>query len=494
MTSQRQRRLSMLIAATGTIVEWFDYSLFFYVSTALSETFYPGMSNSLVLVLATGAVGFLFRPLGAVVFGHIGDTRGRTVALVTSAGLMAIAMLGIALMPGYATIGIWGGIGVLALRALAGFSVGAEYTGIMVYLMESAAPKRRGFVASWASANSEVGALLAVGSAALVTALVGSEGLTEWGWRLPFFLGAVLAALMIPARRFMVESPAMAGIIPDAEPRVRPAGSPSRGVRADKCARPESSLSSEDADAPALPLEGASHEAVASATSDQRSPLVEALRSQPQAVITSFLISLVGSATYFLTITYLPTYVESVHGSNAQTALNFGIIAAVAAILATPFFGLASDRWGRRRACGATLLAVLALVIPGYAMLGSASASTLGLAAVLLAAPAAGWSAIAAAAVPEQFEARGRYSGMAVGYNVAAVIFGGLTPPIVTWLTQTTGEPLTPAYYATGLALLGGIPAILVLRDRVRRPEFLRRPAAEHTSARTYRAMRSDST
>lgn len=446
-TSPRQRRLSMLIAATGTIVEWFDYSLFFYVSTALSETFYPGMSNSLIIVLATGAVGFLFRPLGAVVFGHIGDTRGRTVALVTSAGLMAVAMLGIALMPGYSTIGIWGGIGVLALRALAGFSVGAEYTGIMVYLMESAAPKRRGFIASWASANSEVGALLAVGSAAIVTALVGSEGLAEWGWRIPFFLGALLAALMIPARRFMVESPAMASMIPDAEPRVRPASSPSRGAGLG---------------------EGA-------AAPKRRSPLVDALRSQPQAVITSFLISLVGSATYFLTITYLPTYVESVHGSDAQTALNFGVIAALAAILATPFFGLASDRRGRRRAFALTLLAVLALVIPGYAMLGSASMNTLTLAAVLLAAPAAGWSAIAAAAVPEQFEARGRYSGMAVGYNLAAVIFGGLTPPIVTWLTQTTGDPLTPAYYAAGLALLGGIPAILVLRDRVKRPEFLRR-------------------
>lgn len=279
---------------------------------------------------------------------------------------------------------------------------------------------------------------------------------------------------MIPARRFMVESPAMSAIHPDDEPRLRPASSPSRGVEADRDERPASSLSCGGEDNRTHPLEGASHDAVASPPFAQRSPLMEALHSQPRAVITSFLISLVGSATYFLTITYLPTYVESVHGSDAQTALNFGIIAALAAILVTPFFGLASDHWGRRRTFGATLLAVLLLVIPGYAMLGSASVSTLGLAAVLLATPAAGWSAIAAAAVPEQFEARGRYSGMAVGYNLAAVIFGGPTPPIVTWLTQTTGDPLTPAYYAAGLALLGGIPAILLLRDRGRRPELLR--------------------
>ncbi|AZA12538.1 MFS transporter [Corynebacterium choanae] len=410
-TDQQARRRSMLIAASGTVIEWFDFSLFFYLATSLSHTFFPHGRYALLVTLATGAVGFLFRPLGAVVFGHIGDTKGRTTALIASAGLMAIAMAGIALMPGYESIGVWGGIGVLCLRALAGFSVGAEYTGIMVYLMESASQHRRGFAASWAAANSEVGALLAVGSAALTAAVLGTDGLHEWGWRLPFALGAVLAAGMIPLRRYMVETP-----VEKPDPQ-------------------------------------------------EATPLKHALTVQRRNVWICFFISTVGSASYFLTITYLPTYVETVRQGDSQLALGMGTIAAFAAILVTPLIGWLSDVWGRRRTFGATLAVLVLIVLPGYALLGSPSIGVVTAAVAVLALPAAAWSAVAAAAVPEQFDAHGRYSGMAVGYNVATVLFGGLTPAIVAQLTEVTGDALTPAYYAGVIALLAGVPAVWMMRE-----------------------------
>ncbi len=408
------RRRSMLIAASGTIIEWFDFSLFFYLATALSTTFYPGMDSSLLLVLGTGAVGFVFRPLGAIVFGHIGDTRGRTVALVTSAGLMSVAMLGIALMPGYSVLGIWGGVTVLALRALAGFSVGAEYTGIMVYLMESSRPDRRGLTASWAAANSEIGALLAVGSAAVTTAIVGSQALSEWAWRIPFVIGALLAAIMLPLRRHMVESPVIAQQVHN--------------------------------------------------ETDLR-PLVYAMKHQRKPMLVSFLISTVGSATYFLTITYLPTYIETVHDADSQAALNYGVIAAVAAIVVTPLFGLLADLAGPRRIFTGILVAIIMLAVPGYRLLGSSEYFVLGAAVATLAVPAAAWSATAASAIPEQFSSRGRYSGMAVGYNLATVLFGGLTPPLVAWLIELTGHALTPALYASAITLIAGIPAIILMRE-----------------------------
>ncbi|PRQ11289.1 MFS transporter [Corynebacterium sp. 13CS0277] len=405
MATATQARRSLGIAALGTIIEWFDYSLFFYLAGALAATFYPGRDDSLLLVLATGAIGFVFRPLGAVVFGHIGDTRGRATALVASAGLMAVAMAGIAAMPA----GTWGGVGVLCLRALAGFSVGAEYTGIMVYLMENARPHRRGFVASWAAAGSEVGALLAVGSAALVGVVLGEEGLYAWGWRLPFVVGAVLAAAMIPLRRWLVDTPP-----------------PAAG----------------------------------------ENPLSAALRTQRRAIAVSFLISTVGSATYFLTITYIPTFMESTGMAGGRAALSYGVAAAVAAILVTPAVGWVSDRVGRRAAFAALLAAVVIVVVPGYWLLGVAALP----AVVLLAVPAAGWSAVAAAAVPEQFSAFGRYSGMALGYNLATVIFGGLTPPVVEWLVHATGNHLMPAYYAGGIAVLAGIPALMYYRTNTPQP------------------------
>lgn len=418
MDAQCKRRTSILIAGSGTVVEWFDYSLFFYLATALSQTFYPNMESSLLIVLATGAVGFLFRPLGAVVFGHIGDTAGRAVALVASATLMAVAMAGIALMPGYDQIGIWGGIGVLALCALAGFSVGAEYTGIMVYLMETSTPRRRGFTASWAAANSEIGALLAVGSAAFTTMVVGLEGLNEWGWRIPFASGALMAALMIPARRYMVESPAI-----------------DEGERAE--------------------------------SNDK--PLHIAMKYQRRGMLVSFLLSTVGSATYFLTITYLPTYIETVNDADSQSALNYGVLAALTAVIVSPLVGLASDFIGRRLSFAILLGTVISVVIPGYALLGADSTGVVAAAVIMLAIPAAGWSAIAASAVPEQFTTQGRYSGMAVGYNLAAVIFGGMTPPLVAWLSHITDNPLTPAYYAGIIAILAGIPAIVFMLEGVQK-------------------------
>ena len=148
--------------------------------------------------------------------------------------------------------------------------------------------------------------------------------------------------------------------------------------------------------------------------------------------------------------------------------MNLGTIAALSAIVITPFIGLLSDMVGRRWAFIATLIAVVALAVPGYSLLNTESGMMMSVAVSVLAMPAAAWSAVAASAVPEQFNARGRYSGMALGYNVATVLFGGLTPAIVAWLVATTMDPLTPAYYASVITLLAGVPALLLMRDAVR--------------------------
>lgn len=167
-----KRRQSMIIAAFGTIVEWYDFSIYFYVATILTAEFFGDETDSILLTLGIGAAGFFFRPLGAMVFGHLGDRVGRRQALVVSAVLIAVSMFATAALPGYETVGIWGGVGMVLLRCLAGFSVGAEYTGTMVYLMETAAPGKRGITTSWAAANSEIGSLLAVGLGALCANLL----------------------------------------------------------------------------------------------------------------------------------------------------------------------------------------------------------------------------------------------------------------------------------------------------------------------------------
>ncbi len=411
----------MLVAAFGTIVEWYDFSIFFYVSASLANTFFNGDDGSLLLTLALGAAGFIFRPLGAMVFGHLGDRIGRKSSLIVSASLMAVALLGIAVMPGFDTIGIWGGVGVLVLRCVAGFAVGAEYTGIMVYLVESARDGRRGLAASWAAANSEVGSLLAVGGGYLMARYLSPEDLDAWGWRVLFLVGALLAAAMVPLRRLMDETETFTEVKDTAE-------------------------------------------------NTERSPLVTVLRSHPRAVLVAFLVSSVGSAAYFLNITNVPTYLETAASIDSSTSLWLGTVAAVVAIVVTPFAGVASDRFGRRPVFILLGIVILATTIPAYMLLGGEAGSTALLGGALLAVPAAGWSAVAASAVPEQFTAVGRFSGMAIGYNTATVLFGGLSPFVATWLMNVTGSPYAPAWYAVAIILLAGIPMLVLFRDRARVP------------------------
>lgn len=418
---ERGRRRSMFVAAFGTVVEWYDFSIFFYVATTLTREFFGDQTDSLLLTLGVGAAGFLFRPLGAMVFGHLGDRIGRRSTLIISAVLMAISMLGIAVIPNYDTIGIWAGVLMVALRCLSGFSVGAEYTGIMVFLMESAAPGRRGLAASWAAANSEVGALLAVGSGALLANTLSPEAMDSWGWRLLFVLGALLAILMVPLRSMMEETETF--------------------KRLQKAEKEKKDVGLE------------------------RSPLITAILEQPRAILVAFLISSIGSVSYFLNITYVPTYIEEVAKVPNSGSLALGTVAAVVAIIVTPFFGLASDKFGRKPALAALMVVFVFTIIPAYALLGGSSSGGAVFGVAFLAIPAAGWSAVAAAMVPEQFTGTSRFSGMAIGYNVATVLFGGLSPLIATALMSSTGITLAPAIYATVVIVVAGVPTLILARS-----------------------------
>src|SRR4029079_18926690 len=159
------------------------------------------------LTLGGFAIAYLMRPLGALAFSHIGDKYGRRHMLLLSVALMTAAMLATALLPTRAVAGPAAGWLLLLLRCVMGFSVGGEYTGVVAYLLEGAEVRRRGLITSSASAASEVGALLAVGISALTVSLVSASDLDNWGWRIPFFVGAALAGSVWIARSTMHESP-----------------------------------------------------------------------------------------------------------------------------------------------------------------------------------------------------------------------------------------------------------------------------------------------
>ena len=385
---------SIAVAAFSTVVEWYDFTLYLYFATVLSRVFFGGGETALITTLATFAIAYLLRPLGGMVFGHIGDRFGRRRTILLSVAIMTIAMFGTALLPTHAQAGAVAGWLLFLLRCIMGFSVGGEYNAIVAYLLEGAPPNRRGLIASMASASSEIGGLFAVGVSLLTVNSMSPENLDSWGWRIPFLVGAVLAASVGIARTTMQESP-------DFDDQR------ARGT---------------------VPL----------------SPLLYALTNYRAGILRAFAISALGSITYYIGITYVPAFLTSAGKLGEGDSLRLSTIAAFVVILVTPFTGALSDRVGRKpvliflSACSAILPIVLFYLMAG----GSPSYALLGI--VILACVAGGVSAVGAITAAEQFPGEGRISGLALGATTATAIFGGLTPYVAQVLTERTGWTLVP--------------------------------------------------
>jgi len=394
----------MVIAGFSTVVEWYDFTLYLYFATVLSRVFLGGGEGSLITTLAGFAVAYLLRPLGAVVFGHVGDRFGRRRMMLLSMALMSLAMLATALLPTYAAIGPSAGWLLLVLRCVMGFSVGGEYTGVVAYMLEGASLRRRGLVTSCASAASEVGGLLAVGVAALTVHSLSEEALTSWGWRVPFFVGAALAGAVWIARSWMQESPdferqAAAGTVPT-------------------------------------------------------QPLRHTLANHRAGILRSFAISALGSITYYVGITYVPTFLTSAGALSERVSLWLSTLAAVVVIAVTPLIGALSDRLGRKPVLVALSLCSAILPITLFSLMASGSASDALLGAVALAAVAGGVSAVGAVATAEQFPGEGRLTGLALGATAATAVFGGLTPFLAEALVARTGWPSIPGAMIAVVALV----------------------------------------
>jgi MHS family proline/betaine transporter-like MFS transporter len=405
---------SLAVAAFSTIVEWYDFTLYLYFATVLARVFYGSGSDSLLLTLGGFAIAYLMRPLGAVVFSHVGDKYGRRRMLLISVALMTAAMLATALLPTRAVAGPAAGWLLLGLRCVMGFSVGGEYTGVVAYLLEGAPVRRRGLITSSASAASEVGALLAVGVSALTVSLVSAAGLDRWGWRIPFFVGAALAGTVWIARSTMHESP-------------------------------EFDRQRQDGTVPDVPLR-------------------HALANHRSGIARGFAISALGSITYYVGITYVPAFLTSVGKLSEGESLWLATIAAVAVIAITPLTGLLSDRVGRKPVLIALCVGSAALPIIMFSLMASSVHGQAVVGAVMLALLAGAVSAVGAVATAEQFPGEGRITGLALGATMATAIFGGFTPLGAQWLIERTGWATAPGIMIAlvGLAVL---PVMLTLRE-----------------------------
>lgn len=385
---------SIAIAAFSTIVEWYDFTLYLYLSTVLSRVFFGGGAAALATTLGGFAIAYLMRPLGAAVLGHFGDRTGRRRMMLLSMALMAAAMAATALLPTYASVGPIAGVLLLVWRCFMAFSVGAEYTGVVAYLVEGAPQHRRGLVASLAAAASEVGGLLAAGISAITVLALDTQSLEAWGWRIPFFIGAALAAGVCLARSHMEESPAF--------------------------------------------------ERMEAAAGIWGAPLKRVWTQQRAGVIRGFAISALGSVTYYVGITYVPAFLVASRVMPEGDALGLATLAAIAVILVTPLVGHLADRIGRKPVLLVLCATAALLPVPLFVLMSLGPPAQALVGAVLLAAIGGGVSAVGAVATAEQLPIEGRMSGLALGATTATAIFGGLTPYLGQVLLEWLGSPLVP--------------------------------------------------
>jgi MHS family proline/betaine transporter-like MFS transporter len=408
-------RGSMAIAALSTIVEWYDFTLYLYLATVISRVFFGGGAAALMTALGGFAIAYLMRPLGALAFAQIGDRFGRRRMMLLSVAVMTLTMMGTALLPAYTQIGAAAGGFLFLLRCVMGFSVGGEYNGVVAYLLEGAPENRRGLITSFASAASEIGGLLAVGVSSLTAASLSSVSLYAWGWRIPFLVGAGLAAGVWIARANMQESPDF---------RMQQANGtvPSKPVR-------------------------------------------HCLAHHRAGIVRAFAISALGSITYYVGITYLPTFLVHTGTLGETQALRLSTVAAAAVILVTPVTGALADRFGRKpvllfvTACSAMLPVLM------FHALVQGSTLEIFSGAIILACVAGAVSAVGAVATAEQFPGEGRLSGLALSATLATAIFGGATPYLAQLLTDRTGSPLMPGIMIAVVAL-AVLPILLGLPRR----------------------------
>jgi MHS family proline/betaine transporter-like MFS transporter len=396
-------RASIVIAAFSTIVEWYDFTLYLYFATVLARVFFGRSDAALAAALAGFAVAYILRPVGAIIFAHVGDRFGRRRSLLLSVALITVGMFATALLPTHAQSGAAAGWLLILVRCLMGFSVGGEYCVIVSYLLEGASPGRRGLVTSLASAASEVGGLLAVGVCYLVVTKLDASQLNTWGWRIPFFVGAALAISVWIARSAMQESP-------DFE-----------------------------------------RQQVNATVPDM--PFLYTLSTQRVGLLRAFTISALGSVTYYVGITYIPVYLTSAGKMTESTSFELSTIAAVVVILITPLTGILSDRLGRKPVLVGLAGLGIALPIAMFQLMGSGSHLLAMLGAAVMAGVAGAVSAVGAAATAEQFPGEGRISGLALGATTATVIFGGLTPFLAQVLIGRTGLPIVPGIMIAAVAL-----------------------------------------
>lgn len=417
-----QRRRALLAGSIGNVIEWYDFGVYAYFATVIAATFFPDGHSVAALLssFAVFAVAYFFRPLGAFVFGHIGDRFGRRISLAIAIVLMAAGTTVIGLIPGYVSIGIWAPVLLVIARITQGFSVGGEFGGSATMVVEYARDGRRATLGALLQTSTALGLLLGSAMGALLTSTLNDQALGSWGWRIPFLLGLPLGAVGYYLRYRLHEPPQFQ----QNQEKQRVARTPLREI-----------------------------------LSSHLRPLARGM-----ALVVAWLF---GGG---IVLSYMPTYLASVNHLDKSTSQLITFIGMIAYVLFIPVTGVLSDRYGRRPIL---LIAVLGLALsayPAFLLIHQDSLAVIIIGYLILLWFMALYGGPVPAILSEQFPTRVRVSGVGISYALTVAVFQGTAPLLATSLIGATGYTYIPA----ACMLIIGVPSLIaVIRMRETRNDPL---------------------
>jgi MFS transporter, MHS family, proline/betaine transporter len=411
----------------GNVLEWYDFATYAYFASAIGRQFFPHQDPVAQLLSAFGvfALGYLMRPVGGALVGHIGDRFGRRGALTFSVTAMAIPTFLIGVLPGYSMLGLLAPAALILLRMVQGLSVGGEYTSSMVFLVEHAPEGRRGLMGALAACGAGVGTLLGSAIGAGFAAGMSEAALEAWGWRIPFLMGLLIGIAGYFLRRHQLET---------------------------------------------MPVERS-----------KRVPIVETLHDHWRTVLGFAGLSVFNAVSFYAGFVYLVSWLQTADGIPPSHALEINTLSMTIMLAVVLAGGALSDRFGRKPLLLIPVILGFVAALPLFWLMNHPSVllAQLGQFGLVLIVGLYGGAqpAVLVEAAPPQV----RCTAVALGYNICFGVIGGSTPLAAAWLVERTGDEIAPAFLMMAAA---AVAFFTILRFR----ETYRAPFAGGTSsaARVY--------
>jgi MFS family permease len=410
--------IAILRVAAANFLEMYDFMIFGYYAAAIGRTFFPKGSEfaSLMAALATFGVGFLMRPLGALVLGAYVDRHGRRKGLLLTLSLMATGTISVACVPGYAVIGLLAPLLVVAGRLLQGFSAGVALGGVSVYLSEIATPGHKGFYVAWQSASQQCAVFFAALLGVALNSTLSAAQMDAWGWRVPLLVGCGIIPVLFWLTRSLAETQEF-------------------------LARPR-------------------HASLAE--------VLQSVAANWRLVLLGTMLVTMTTVTFYMITAYTPTFGSAALHLAPRDNLIVTLCVGVSNFIWLPLMGALSDRVGRRPLLVSATLLALATAYPMLSWLAAAPSFSRLLAVQLWLSFLFGtYNGAMTVYLTEIMPARVKASGFSLAYSLATAVFGGFTPAVCTYLIQATGNRAMPGLWLSLAAILGLTAAVLTGRTRV---------------------------